>query len=104
MQASLSQASPSSFSRNVPTLHQHVCDAITERGDIASQSLRDQWHQLVLSPLAKLDGSGCHSSYILAVDALDECNNDNNIRIIVQLLAEARSLETARLRVFLTSR
>jgi hypothetical protein len=38
------------------------------------------------------------------VDALDECDNDNNIRTIVQLLAEARSLTSARLRVFLTSR
>jgi hypothetical protein len=91
------------FARNVPGLHQHVRDAITERADIASQSLRDQWHQLVLGPLAKLDDSGRHS-YILVVDALDECDSDDNIRIIVQLLAEARSLETARLRVLLTSR
>ena len=91
------------LARNVPALHPHVCNAITERTDIASQSLRDQWRQLILGPLAKLDGSGRHS-YILAVDALDECDDDNNIKIIVQLLAEARSLKTARLRVFLTSR
>jgi hypothetical protein len=51
-----------------------------------------------------LDGSHCHSSYILVVDALDECDGDNNIRIILQLLAEARSLRRVRLRVFLTSR
>lgn len=38
------------------------------------------------------------------VDALDECDNDKDIRIIVQLLAEAQSLKTACLRVFLTSR
>ena len=88
---------------NVLALHSHVCDAITERPDIASQSLRDQWHQLVLGPLAKLHDN-CRHAYILVVDALDKCDDDNNIRIIVRLLAEARSLETARLRVFLTSR
>jgi len=38
------------------------------------------------------------------IDALDECDNDKNIRIILQLLAEARSLKRVRLRVFLTSR
>jgi hypothetical protein len=88
----------------IPTLHQYICDAITERGDIAGQSLRDQWQQLVLYPLSKLDGNSCQSSYVLIVDALDECDDDKNIRIIPYLLAEARSLERVRLRVFLTSR
>ncbi|KAF2176113.1 hypothetical protein K469DRAFT_700434 [Zopfia rhizophila CBS 207.26] len=92
------------LANNVPGLHQYICDAITERSDIASQSLRDQWHQLVLRPLSKLDGDGYRSSYVLVVDALDECDDDNNIRIVIQLLAEARSLEMVRLRVFLTSR
>jgi hypothetical protein len=43
-------------------------------------------------------------SYILVVDALDECDDENNIRTIVQLLAETRLLKGVRLRVFLTSR
>jgi hypothetical protein len=88
---------------SIPTLHQYICDTITERGDISSLSLRDQWHQLVLGPLSKLDGDCCKSLYVLVVDALDECEDDN-IRIILHLLAEARSLERVRLRVFLTSR
>lgn len=92
------------LAHNVPTFRRRICDAITERGDIVSQSLRDQWHHLVLHPLSKLEGSDCPFSCVLVVDALDECDDDNNIRIIVQLLAEARSLETVRLRVFLTSR
>ncbi|RYP57870.1 hypothetical protein DL770_010563 [Monosporascus sp. CRB-9-2] len=92
------------LANNVPPLKRYICDAITDRSDIASQSLRDQWHHLVLRPLSKQDGNGCHSSYVLIVDALDECDDDNNIRIILQLLAEARTLKTVRLRVFLTSR
>lgn len=92
------------FADNIPALYQHVYSAIAERSDIVSQSLRDQWHQLVLRPLSKQDGNGCQSSYILVVDALNECDDDNNIRIIIQLLAEARSLEMVRLRIFLTSR
>ena len=74
-----------------------------ERSAIASQSLRDQWQQLVLRPLSKINGNGYQSVYILVVDALDECD-DHNIRIVLHLLAEARALETVRLRIFLTSR
>jgi hypothetical protein len=58
----------------------------------------------VLRPLSKLDGNSCQPLYVLVVDALDECDDDNNIRVLLHLLAEARSLEKVRLRIFLTSR
>jgi hypothetical protein len=92
------------LANSVPTLPQYIRNAISERRDIANLSLHDQWRQLVLIPLSKLTDSVCPSSYILVIDALDECDDDNDIRVIVQLLAEARSLTTVRLRVFLTSR
>jgi hypothetical protein len=41
--------------------------------------------------------------YVLVVDALDECD-DNNIQIILFLLTEVRLLAKVRIRVFLTSR
>jgi hypothetical protein len=86
---------------NVPASRQYISDAIAERGDIVSQSLRDQWQHLVCRPLSKLREPG---PYILVVDALDECDNDKHIRMIVQLLAKARSLPNVQLRVFITSR
>ena len=93
------------LARNVPALKERISDAVVERDDIASQSLRDQWHHLVLGPLSKLGNSNCPASLVLVVDALDECNSNDNIRIIVQLLAKVRSsLTGARLRVLLTSR
>jgi hypothetical protein len=51
-----------------------------------------------------LDGNNRRSSYIVVIDALDECDCDNDIRMILQLLAEARWLRRVRLRIFLTSR
>jgi hypothetical protein len=91
------------LAHNAPSLQRYICEAVRERSDIATQSLRDQWRHLVLGPLSKLNASSSQSSYILVVDALDECDDDN-IQIILQLLAEARSLTTVQLRVFLTSR
>ena len=67
------------------------------------QSFRDQWRQLILEPLSRLEDS-LQPYYILVVDALDECDGETDIRIILQLFAEAQSLKTVRLRIFLTSR
>jgi len=86
-----------------PSLERYICEAIAEHRDIASQSLGDQWHQLVLRPLLRLDGNS-QTAFILVLDALDECEDGNDIRMIVQLLAEVRSLGASTLRVFLTSR
>ncbi|KAH8707489.1 hypothetical protein GQ44DRAFT_831007 [Phaeosphaeriaceae sp. PMI808] len=89
---------------NIPPFRQHICDAVKERRGIASQSLRDQWHQLIIRPLSKLDEVGSQLLTVLVIDALDECDNDKNVRMMISFLAEARSLKTARLRIFLTSR
>lgn len=85
-------------------LQQYICDAIEKNGDIATQSLADQWRQLILSPLSKLRRDSNLSSYILVIDALDECDNSKDIQLILQLFTEARSLKTVQLRVLLTSR
>ncbi|SLM34113.1 hypothetical protein LPUS_02796 [Lasallia pustulata] len=77
---------------------------LRKNADIATQSLGDQWRQLVLRPLSKLSGDSYPSSYILVIGALDECDNDDYIRIILKLLAEAQTFQTIRLRVLLISR
>jgi hypothetical protein len=85
----------------VPSLQTHIRDAVRERSDIANLSLLDQWRQLILVPLSRQKS---HQSYVLVIDALDECEGEKNVQIILRLLAEARSLKTVRLRIFLTSR
>jgi cytidylate kinase len=89
---------------SIPSLDEHICDALKKRRDVIGQSLRDQWQQLVLYPLSKLDGNGCEYSYVLIIDALDECDDDSNIRTILHLAAGIRQSEKVRLRIFLTSR
>jgi hypothetical protein len=89
---------------NAPSFRRYISEAVKEQIDIANHSLHDQWRHLVLRPLSKLDKRLSPSFYLLIVDALDECDNEGHIQSILQLLAEARSLTTVRLRVFLTSR
>jgi hypothetical protein len=88
----------------IPGLKREICDAISKRNDIVTQSLRDQWQDLILSPLSNLDRKDYQSKYVLVIDALDECEDQNDIQIILQLLAEVRSLKGVQLRVLLTSR
>ncbi|KAH8757111.1 hypothetical protein BGZ57DRAFT_932887 [Hyaloscypha finlandica] len=90
----------------VPSVQTHICDTVRERSDITNLSLLDQWRELVIRPLklVKSDKPSSPSSYLLIIDALDECDNEGHVRTILQLLAEARSLTTVILRVFLTSR
>ncbi|KAK4096064.1 hypothetical protein N658DRAFT_532103 [Parathielavia hyrcaniae] len=40
----------------------------------------------------------------IVVDALDECGGDNDVKAIISLLAQAKTLTSIRLRVFITSR
>ena len=92
------------LARNIPQTQRFISGAIIEQNDIANQSLRDQWRQLILRPLSRLQQSSSLTSYIFIVDALDECDSEDDIRMILKLLTEARTLTTVRLRVFLTSR
>jgi hypothetical protein len=92
------------LARNIPQNQRYISDAVIERNDIAHQSLPDQWRQLVLRPLSRLDYSSSPPLYLLVVDALDECDSEDDIRMILQLFTEARTLKAVRLRVFLTSR
>jgi hypothetical protein len=87
-----------------PPLKRYICEAIAAHSDIANQAFRDQWIQLILRPLSKLAADSLQPPLILIVDALDECEGENDIRKILQLLAEARALKAVRLRVFITSR
>jgi hypothetical protein len=82
------------LAENITTSRQHIRDAVAVRGNIAQESLQDQWQHLVLCPLSKLHEPG---PYIIVIDALDKCENDGDVQIIVRLLRVC-------LRVFLTSR
>ena len=82
-------------------LQRTICEAILGQSNIASQTLRDQWNYLIVQPLSKLRAD---SSLILVIDALDECDGENDIRVILELFTESQSLADIRLRVFVTSR
>jgi hypothetical protein len=88
----------------IPSARRFICEAIMEQDDIANHSFRDQWNMLILGPLSKLNASLSPSTVILVVDALDECDSERDIRVLLNVFATAQSLHNPRLRILLTSR
>ncbi|KAI5855157.1 WD40-repeat-containing domain protein [Tricharina praecox] len=67
--------------------------------------LREQWKHLILEPLSQMSGGSPQlQSVIIVVDALDECDNEKDTGLILELISQARSVSSVRLLVFVTSR
>lgn len=88
----------------IPSAKRHICEAIMRQPNIAEQSFRDQWDQLILGPLSQLHASSCPPVLVVVADALDECESERDIRVLLRVFATARLLSKVRLRLFLTSR
>jgi hypothetical protein len=92
------------LSEESPYLKRCIYNAVKENKSVATQSYANQWRQLILGPLSKLDRGYRPFSFVFVIDAMDECESDADIKLILQLLVEAQSLKKVRFRVFLTSR
>ncbi|KAJ6098857.1 NACHT and WD40 domain protein [Penicillium canescens] len=95
----------------IPQLIPGVQKVLNEEPDIAGKSLKEQFDKLILQPFLGLEGSKLlHSTDLrvapifVVIDALDECARDEDIRVILRLLATLQESKIIHLRVFLTSR
>ena len=88
----------------VPHTKRYICAALTEQKNILEQSLREQWNRLIFRPLSELDGKMCPSPLLLVIDALDECDNERDVKEILRVLATAKSLNNVRIRILISSR
>jgi hypothetical protein len=92
------------LARKWPTLNRCICKAVAENEDIATRALSEQWELLVCRPLAMAEPGSLKSPLLLVIDALDECEDERDIQVILQLLTAADKLTTIQLRVLVTSR
>lgn len=78
--------------------------AIRQHPGIASKSRRDQWSRLILEPLKQLAPGSESSTVVILIDALDECDDENAMEEIVDLLAQAGRVSSVAFRIVVTSR
>jgi hypothetical protein len=89
----------------LPNLKPYICKAIAQNPDVFQRSLAKQWSNLIFQPLSDQSEASLQSRlFILVIDALDECEDENDIKLILRLFAEAKALSTVQLRIFITSR
>lgn len=78
--------------------------AISNDSGITGRTLKDQWSELVLQPLLKLETGSFQGPLLIVIDALDECGKESDVRLVLQLLSDFRHLSQLHSRVFITSR
>jgi hypothetical protein len=81
-----------------------VRGALEEHGQIAKQSLQDQWTQLVVQPLSRYDERGYSRIFLVVIDALDECEEEGSIGILLRLLPQVGGCKNLRVKILVTSR
>lgn len=81
-----------------------VAQAINAEPQICSKSLAEQFDKLIRGPLRQMKSDPTHRIYVVVLDALDECENESDIRIVLQLWSSLAHTGSTCLRLFLTSR
>ncbi|KAF7952118.1 uncharacterized protein EAE97_001615 [Botrytis byssoidea] len=90
--------------KKLPSLAQHVRDAIEADPGISRKALRQQFNALVSRPLWKLQIDPQKSCRIvIVVDALDECDQEEDVETIISLFSQVLHT-SAHVLFFLTSR
>ncbi|KAE8334285.1 hypothetical protein BDV24DRAFT_146132 [Aspergillus arachidicola] len=88
---------------HVPALIRHIDIAIDTDPFISERSMKEKFDKLIFQPLLCLNEIES-KTIILVIDALDECEEKDNIQAILQLLPQVHIHESICLRIFLTGR
>jgi hypothetical protein len=71
---------------------------------ILTQTLQDQWTQLIIQPLSKYGEEGDRRTLLIVVDALDECEEEGSVGILLRLLPQVGVCKNLRVKIMVTSR
>ena len=89
----------------VPGLISGITKALDADPAISQKALKDQFEMLILHPLSEIQWAPPPTlAHIVIVDALDECEREEDIRVILQLLARTKDIKPVSLRILVTSR
>ena len=89
----------------IPGMRPTIKMAIDVDSAIAEKKLKDQFMKLIFEPLSKIQKASVKArEFVVVIDALDECDREEDIREILQLLAQTKNIKPISLRIFVTSR
>ncbi|KAG9258938.1 uncharacterized protein F5Z01DRAFT_9785 [Emericellopsis atlantica] len=87
--------------RGEPAIAHHLKGVIEREPAIFRKAMREQFDKLFLGPLSI---TRRNQSLVVVVDALDECEQEIDVKLMIRLFSQASSLQSVQVKVFLTSR
>jgi hypothetical protein len=87
----------------IPQLSLSIQHAVESDPDISDRVLREQFEKLILQPLFTLKQRP-KTPMVIVIDALDECDREDDIQVILHLLPQVQKSSSQQLRFLLTSR
>ncbi|OAQ62508.1 vegetative incompatibility protein HET-E-1 [Purpureocillium lilacinum] len=88
----------------VPATARHVKKAFDDDPGILRRTMREQFNKLIWHPMLMLAPDPNRRAIVIIVDALDECKTEDDVKLMIHLFSRTRTLQSLRLKVFLTSR
>jgi hypothetical protein len=88
----------------VPTLSSFIGGAIDADPAISEKALKEQFEKLILKPLFGIQRVSSQLRLVIVIDALDECEREEDIKTILLLLSQLWDVASICLRIFITSR
>ncbi|RKK31227.1 hypothetical protein BFJ66_g15942 [Fusarium oxysporum f. sp. cepae] len=89
---------------SIPGVAFFIKKALDANSAIVGDFVKEQFEKLIQEPLSKAAATATTpSSVVMVIDALDECDQEADIRLLINIFSQAKTLRP-HLRVFLTSR
>ncbi|KAL6691296.1 putative wd40 protein [Trichoderma pleuroticola] len=95
----------SQLQTRIPGMADRLRKVIDFESQISTKSLKEQFERLILEPVSCSNVVDSQPSFLVVViDALDECGNDKDIQVILDLVPQLQASNSIHFRVFITSR
>lgn len=94
-----------SLLQQLPEMASNVRAILEKNPNIVHSAMRVQFEKLILEPISEIksQASAPHTRLVI-IDALDECEREEDIKVLINLLSSSKKPQHLQLKFFLTSR
>ncbi|KAJ3454195.1 hypothetical protein MRS44_018089 [Fusarium solani] len=93
------------LAQRVPAIASSIKAAIDADPNIAGKAVGDQFDKLIMQPLENAQQRAVGlDTLMLIIDALDECDQEEDVKLVIRLFSRTKDLQSPKLRIFVTSR
>ncbi|KAK6513407.1 hypothetical protein TWF281_005033 [Arthrobotrys megalospora] len=85
----------------LPSLMPYISKAVEDNPEASGSSFKEQFEKLIFNPLSQ---ATLVPTVVVVIDALDECENEREIPLVLDFLGRLSEIDGMDLRIFITSR